>query len=206
MTSRIDKNNPDNFLEQVYENSFAPQIAAAQSLTTWAIDGKVYPTYKKFEKIFENYDNKHKDYGNGWLYYKNDMAYPKDLDGTLDFHRFIKACIADSGLPIKVKDFQKAWGVKYEPGAYSGLHSHTPGKQLTAVLFLTHVEQNDLYPLAGSLVTLQPLDHEINYVQHTPKPGDCIIMDGKVYHGTYPTLNERRVFVCDFEYEVTNID
>lgn len=201
MTSRIDKENPENFLDQMYETSFGPQIRAAQTLTTWVIDGNVYPTYKKFEKIFTDHDKSHKDYGNGYLHYKNDMAYPTDIDGTLDFHRFIKACIADSGLPIKVLDFKKAWGVKYPPGAYSGLHSHTPGKQLTAVLCLNHIEQDDTYPLAGSLVTLQPLDHEINYVQHKLTPGDCIIMDGRVYHGTYPTLNERRVFVCDFNYE-----
>lgn len=204
MTSRIDKNNPDIFLNQIYENRFAPQIRAAQTLTTWAIDGNAYPTYKKFEKIFTDYDKKHKDYGNGWLHYKTDMAYPTDIDETLDFHRFIKACIADSRLPIKVLDFKKAWGVKYPPGAYSGLHSHTPGKQLTAVLCLSYIEQDDIYPLAGSLVTLQPLDHEINYVQHKLKPGDCVIMDGRVYHGTYPTLNERRVFVCDFDYEVVD--
>ena len=204
MTSRIDKINPENFLDDMYDNSFRPQIDAAQALTTWAIDGNHYPTWQKFLKIFENYDKKHKDYGNGWLHYKEEMAYPTDIDGVLDFHRFIKACIADSKLPIQVKDFKKAWGVDYEPGAYSGLHSHTPGQQLTAVLFLTHAEQNEQYPLAGSLITLQPLDHEINYVQHTPKPGDCIIMDGKVYHGTYPTLNQRKVFVCDFDYEVVH--
>lgn len=200
--SRLDKSDPLNFLEGMYENSFSPQIRAAKSLTTWVVDGNRYPTYKKFEQLFTDYDKKHKDYGNGWLHYKNDMAYPTDIDGTLDFHRFIKACIADSGLPIKVLDFKKAWGVKYPPGAYSGLHSHTPGKQLTAVLCLNHIEQDDTYPLAGSLVTLQPTDHEINYVQHKLKPGDCVIMDGKVYHGTYPTLNDRRVFVCDFDYEI----
>ena len=32
--------------------------------------------------------------------------------------------------------------------------------------------------------------------------GDLVIMDGKVYHGVYPTLQERRAFVVDFTYEV----
>jgi hypothetical protein len=29
-----------------------------------------------------------------------------------------------------------------------------------------------------------------------------VIMDGRVFHGTYPTLNERKVFVVDFTYDV----
>ena len=30
-----------------------------------------------------------------------------------------------------------------------------------------------------------------------------VIMDGRVFHGTYPTLNERKVFVVDFNYNPT---
>ena len=32
--------------------------------------------------------------------------------------------------------------------------------------------------------------------------GDVVVMDGKVYHGVYPTLEERKVFVVDFTYDV----
>ena len=202
MESRIDKSNPINFLQDMYEAQYGPRSRALQSTETWVVADLHYPEYKKFEKIFTDYDKKHKDYGNGWLHYKTNMSYPTDIDNTLDFHRFIKESI--DRLPIKVKDFKRAWGVEYTPGAYSGLHCHVPGKQLTAVLFLTSVEQNYEYPLAGSLVTLQPTDHEINYLQHSPAAGNCVIMDGRVYHGTYPTLNDRRVFVCDFDYEHLN--
>jgi hypothetical protein len=196
------KDDLQNNLEGMYEHSFRPQIAAAQSLSTWVIDGNHYPTWRKFLSIFENYDKKHKDWGNGWLYYNDNMADPKEGAGLCDFWKFLRACIADSKLPIELREFKKAWGVDYEPGAYSGMHSHTPGTQLTAVLFLSNAEQNDLYPLAGNLVTLQPLDHEINSITYTAKAGDCVIMDGRVWHGTYPTLNNRKVFVCDFDYEV----
>jgi len=194
----------NDFLEGMYATNFGPQIQGAQALETWVIDGNHYPTWQKFLKIFENFDRKHKDSGNGWLHYKDNMTYPIDIDGIKDFHRFITACVADSKLPIQVKDFKKAWGVDYAPGAYSGFHSHTPGKQLTAVLFLSNAEQTEEYPLAGSLVCLQPLDYEINSITFKPKAGDCVIMDGKVYHGTYPTLNQRKVFVCDFDYEVVH--
>lgn len=193
----------NDFLDNMYQSQMRPLIEGAQALETWIVDGNHYPTYKKFLKLFKEYDQTHKDTGNGVLHYKQDMSYPIDIDGTLDFHRFIKACIADSNLPITVKEFQKAWGVNYENGDYSGFHSHTPGKQLTAVLFLTDAEQNKEYPLAGSLVCLQPLEYEINSVTFTPKAGDCVIMDGKVYHGTYPAISNRKVFVCDFEYEIS---
>lgn len=198
----MDKDNPVTFFEEMYEKNFSPKIRAKQDLKTWVVTDNNYQNYKKFNDIFSNYDEKHKDYGNGYLYYKRDMQYPIDIDPLLDYQKFLKSCISDSDLPIKVKEFRKAWGVHYGPGAYSGLHSHTPGTQLTAVMFLTHADQNESYPLAGNLLTLQPMDHEINYIQHPTKPGDVVIMDGKVFHGTYPTLNDRKVFVCDFDYEL----
>lgn len=199
--SRLDRSSPEAFLNDLFDSSFKPQIQAAQTLETWVITGNHYPTWKKFLPLFDEgvYDKSHKDYSNGYLHYKTDMAYPEDLDPTLDFHRFIKICCAE--LPIKIGNFKKAWGVDYKPGAYSGLHCHAPGKQLTAVLFLTNTKTSEEYPLAGYLTTLQPLEYSTNYLQHVPKAGDCVIMDGRVYHGTYPTLNQRKVFVCDFDYE-----
>ena len=104
-------------------------------------------------------------------------------------------------MPIRIKDFKKAWGVKYPPGAYSGLHSHQPGKQLTSVLFLDTPKPSVEYPLAGCLTTLQPTNSEIQYLTHKPIEGKMVILDGKVWHGSYPTLEDRHVFVVDFEYE-----
>ncbi len=167
-------------------------------LETWVMDELHYADYDKFNKLFTKTNNSHKDWGNGWLYYKNEMQYPIDIDPTMDFQKFIrKSC---ENFPIEITDFKKAWGVDYEAGAYSGMHSHIPGQQLTAVLFLTTAETSDKYPLAGNLVTLQPEDHKISYLAHKAIAGNVVIMDGRVYHGTYPTINNRRVFVCDFDY------
>ena len=58
------------------------------------------------------------------------------------------------------------------------------------------------YPLAGHLATLCPGDYDIDYRTFAPEPGACVIMDGKVFHGTYPALGERRAFVCDFTYDI----
>lgn len=202
MKERISKISPDSFLDDTYETMMAPQVSAMKALDTWVVDDLYYPGWKKFLKLFESYYDRHIDYGNGTLYYKKDMSYPTDIDPKEEYLQFIKFQLQN--LPIRIKDFQKAWGVKYPPGAYSGLHSHVPGKQLTSVLFLDTPKPSITYPLAGSLTTLQPTpDSIINYVQHKPIAGKLVIMDGKVFHGTYPTLEDRHVFVVDMEYETT---
>lgn len=202
MKERISKISPDSFLDDTYETLMAPQISAMKALDTWVVDDLYYPGWKKFLKLFESYYDRHIDYGNGTLYYKKDMSYPTDIDPKEEYLAFIKFQLQN--LPIRIKDFQKAWGVKYPPGAYSGLHSHVPGKQLTSVLFLDTPKPSITYPLAGSLTTLQPTpDSTINYIQHKPIAGKLVIMDGKVFHGTYPTLEDRHVFVVDMEYETT---
>jgi hypothetical protein len=202
MKERISRSSPDSFLNDTYETLMAPQISAMKALDTWVVDDLYYPRWKKFLKLFESYYDRHIDYGNGTLYYKKDMSYPTDIDPKEEYLAFIKFQLQN--LPIRIKDFQKAWGVKYPPGAYSGLHSHVPGKQLTSVLFLDTPKPSITYPLAGSLTTLQPTpDSTINYIQHKPIAGKLVIMDGKVFHGTYPTLEDRHVFVVDMEYETT---
>ena len=130
------------------------------------------------------------------------MTYPTQVDPNLKFQEFVNQSIA--GLPIKNLKFKKSWWLNYPVGAYSGLHSHIPGPQLTAVLFLTTCKTTLEYPLAGSLNTLSNADGQITYEQHQCVAGDVVIMDGNVYHGTYPTLDERKVFVCDFDYEIIN--
>ena len=202
MNSRIENTlGPESFLNDTYSLVYEPVIKAAKEIDTWVVTDMYYAGWRKFLKLFEEggYDKKHKDFGNGYLYYKNDMEYPSNIDPTLDLHTFINFQLQN--MPINVGDFKKAWGVKYPPGGYSALHCHKPGKQLTAILFLDDCRKTTEYPLAGSLTTLQPCeDSVINYVQHPVYAGGMVIMDGKVFHGTYPTLDERRVFVVDFDY------
>ena len=190
--------SPDSFLSGI-TTIMDPTVEKIQTLDTWVVDDLFYPGYKKFLNLFDTSSERHVDYGNGTLYYKKDMSYPTDIDPKEEYLAFIKFQLQN--LPIRVKDFKKAWGVKYPPGAYSGLHSHQPGKQLTSVLFLDTPKPSVEYPLAGCLTTLQPTDSEITYLTHKPIEGKMVILDGKVWHGSYPTLEDRHVFVVDFEYE-----
>jgi|TARA_R110000803_G_scaffold5002_3_gene16663 hypothetical protein len=190
--------SPDSFLSGI-TTMVEPDVQKLQALDTWVVDDLYYPGYKKFLKLFNESSERHVDYGNGTLYYKRNMKYPTDIDPIKEYLSFIKFQLQN--LPIRIKDFQKAWGVKYPPGAYSGLHCHQPGRQLTSVLFLDTPKPSVAYPLAGCLTTLQPADSEITYLTHNPIEGKMVIMDGKVFHGSYPALEDRHVFVVDFEYE-----
>ena len=190
--------DPSSFLNSSYNDP--TQVEQRKTLGTWVVDDLYYGGFKKFLKLFENYDDRHIDYGNGMLYYKNKMAYPIDIDPKQEYLQFIEFQLQN--LPIRVTGFSKAWGVKYPPGGYSGLHSHVPGRQLTSVLFLDTPKPSREYPLAGSLTTLQPTYEEtLNYLKHDPIAGKLVIMDGRVWHGTYPTLEDRHVFVVDMDYE-----
>jgi len=204
----------EDFLNNLWEKRIEPQKTGKTTLETWIIDELFYPDYKKFENIFTNYDETSKQLGNAYLYHKDNMNYPKDIDATLSLQKFITDSVQEN-LPICIKEFRKAWGVKYGQNSYSGFHCHTMtancptdtvnDRQLTAVLFLNSVSTSIEYPMAGNLITLQPLpDYQVNFQTHTPKAGEVVIMDGRVWHGTYPTIDERRVFVCDFLYEVEN--
>jgi len=172
---------------------------------TWLCDEIHYSDYKKFEKIFDVYEDSHFGIGNEFVCHKSNMQWPEEIDPDRILPAFIKETL-ENQLPITVTDFQKAWGVLYKPGNYSGLHAHLPSikksRQLTAVLFLNELKKDSTYKKAGDLVTLVPLEnYEMGLRSYTPKAGDMVIMDGRVYHGVYPTIHERKVFVCDFSYE-----
>jgi hypothetical protein len=180
------------------------RVKGSDKLETWVITENFYPGWEKFLKLFDDkiYDTKKDKLMDYVFYTQGEMEYPEAVDPELDFQKFIKKCIIESELPITMGKCLKAWGLKYPPGSYSGMHCHQPGKQLTCVMFLDNEVVSEQYPLAGSLVTLQPFEHDINHVRVKPTPGGVVIMDGRVFHGTYPTISDRRVFVCDFSYEV----
>jgi hypothetical protein len=57
----------------------------------------------------------------------------------------------------------------------------------------------------GCLYTLlqNPYGYTYDHKFH-PKAGQVIIMDDRVWHGTYPTEDNRRVFVSDFDVDNEN--
>jgi len=160
-----------------------------------------YPSWQRFLNFKQSLEC-HKDWGGGNLYYNKDFEYPIAHDEESDFHDFIRINVEHHYESIKVTKHLKSWWVDYTPGTYSGLHNHKPGQQLTSVLFLSTAKTSEQFPLAGNLVTLQPLIGDLQYNAHEAIEGNCIIMDGNIWHGTYPSIDNRQVFVSDYEYEV----
>lgn len=161
--------------------------------TDWLIISK-YDNYKDFHALFSIDSNKHRDHGGNVVYYLNDYRYPSIEN---NFKQHILETVKDH--PITNIKFAKSWWVDYPVGAYSGVHTHTPGKQFTCILYLTDNETTSEYPYAGSLFAVSK---KYGYKQISPQAGDLVIMDGNVWHGTYPTTSDRKVFVCDFTYEI----
>jgi len=50
-TSRVNKNNPIDFLDDMYDTMFNPQIQAKKMINTWVVDELYYPGFKKFLKL-----------------------------------------------------------------------------------------------------------------------------------------------------------
>ncbi len=205
--------NTEVFLDSLWEKTIEPKKLGHNTLETWVTDEIFYSEYKDFLKIFDSFDETKKQIGNAYLYYKENMSWPDDIDPEKKYQNFLIETL-EKELPIKIKNYKKSWGVKYCPSSYSGFHNHTLNpqeqivsnehRQLTAVMFLNNITTSEEYPLAGALLSLQPLeDYQVNFNTHIPKAGNIVIMDGRVWHGTYPTIDERKVFVVDFEYELT---
>lgn len=160
-----------------------------------------YKDYWKFLPLFDHPKNKHVDYGGAIIQYDDDFAWPYHSTEYLDF---IKNSIAK--YQFKNVEFKKCWWLTYPKNAFSGLHTHEDRgeRTMTCVLFLDTLELSTETPLNGKLkaVTMNPVTGELVSDMIKCIAGDVVIMDGKVYHGVYPTLEERRAFVVDFTYEV----
>ena len=79
------------------------------------------------------------------------------------------------------------------------MHNHTKGRTgCTAVLYFDDIEDqpNDEGAFYAVLQDEKGETH-VNWWQ--PKKGLLLIMDARIWHGAYPTIDERRVMVFDFE-------
>lgn len=160
----------------------------------WFLE-KHYTDYKKFLGLFDGVPAKyHLERGGSNMYYKWDYSYPLEVDPDKEYLEFLKDSI--SGIAPDAK-YASSWWVDYPNGTYSVAHQHVQTKRLTAIMFLTDYEWIRAWPVAGNLYAMSNL---IGYKEWTPNAGDVIIMDGGMYHGSYPAINERKVFVVDFEY------
>ena len=165
----------------------------------WRIDTH-YPEYTRFLGCFELASEHHRDTGGSDVYYCEEYAYPQSIDPDNHFIEFIKQSV--SPLPITNIQFAKSWWIDYPKHSYAGVHAHQPGRQLTAVVFLTTTNNYVESPHHGNLFTLHSKNDNMLYNDYPTIAGNVHILDGTIWHGTYPTLDNRKVFVCDFTYDI----
>lgn len=102
-----------------------------------------------------------------------------------------------------------AWTVNYFEGGWQAGHchatdrmGHTNKRFISTVMFFDHIEPTRDNRWNGCLYTL--LQNQFGYTydhKFHPSPGRVVIMDDRVWHGTYPTEDNRRVFVSDFNID-----
>tara|TARA_B110000908_G_scaffold48139_1_gene58796 strand:- start:457 stop:1062 length:606 start_codon:yes stop_codon:yes gene_type:complete len=164
-----------------------------------------YADYNKFLDLFDNPPKSHVDYGGAIIQYNDDdFSYPYNVDQQGIYLEWIKKSIEK--FQFKNVKFKKCWWLTYPENTFSGLHTHEDRGQriMTCVMFLNTISVSTLTPLNGKLkaITMNPVTGELVSDMIKCIAGDVVVMDGKVYHGVYPTLEERKVFVVDFTYDV----
>tara|TARA_A100001388_G_scaffold231988_1_gene184478 strand:- start:2991 stop:3599 length:609 start_codon:yes stop_codon:yes gene_type:complete len=105
--------------------------------------------------------------------------------------------------------WNSSWTVNYFGGGWQAGHFHSTdrmGQQnkrfISTVMFFDNIEPTRDNRWNGCLYTL--LQNQYGYTydhKFHPSPGRVVIMDDRVWHGTYPTEDNRRVFVSDFDID-----
>jgi hypothetical protein len=173
----------------------------------WFFDVQ-YPNYKKFLDLFDIDKRPSYKYKlpTGSLdadsYSDADFAYPHDIDQG-EYAKFITDTVQEQ-FPIKDVKLLRTWWVHYPAfkNTFVGVHRHESPNVFTTVLFLEgHVSGNHMLE-PGTLFAIVADGQKTKMEQWEPVPGTVVLMDGMVYHGTYPTQFDRKVLVCDFEYNI----
>jgi hypothetical protein len=163
-----------------------------------------YPNYEKFLNLYNLESYKFNlPHGNGgaYMYSLADLKYPKVLDPNKDYIKYVEETIQEH-LPLKNIRLSESWWLDYPSGSYSGIHQHKNGQIFTTVLFLESDATLPHLSEPGCLFAFTVEEGKPVLHEWEPQPGKLVLMDGQIYHGTYPTQFKRKVLVCDFSYEL----
>jgi len=180
----------------------------------WVVSA-VYPNYKDLEKFFDFSDA---DITDGTLT-MNGIQKSLELNEWTkereDYKLWLLDIFKQIEAPIKQitdkTDNQKynAWTINYFPGGWQAGHFHSTNKMnqqnkrfASSVMFFDDIRPTKKNKQNGCLYTLMqdPSGYTYDHKFH-PTPGRVVVMDDRVWHGTYPTEDNRRVLVWDFDYE-----
>ena len=159
------------------------------------------PMWKEYEELFDT------DHPNlvepGKSTTVNGYQVPHTLEETKGIANFIiektNSVLQEGKILCSLQTHIQTWSIKYYPGGWKGLHNHEKGKTgCTAVLYFDNIEDqpNDE---GAFYAILQDESGETHVEWWQPQQGKLLVMDSRIWHGAYPTIDERRVMVFDFK-------
>ena len=188
----------------------------------WMIDTSC-PDYMDWEPVFEEKGYAYPEY---WQVGNGGNQYYVPLDKIPAFvEPFVVDKLKKFNIPVKSAGYDNAWSIDYDPGGYHSHHIHyvegewglrgvaSPGGCSFSVVFFFD-EPEELpepeirkFPLKrhgpGYLYAL-PVDEngDMCYYGFQPKPSRAVFLSDQIWHGTYPTIkNKRRSVVIEYRCE-----
>lgn len=178
----------------------------------WLIETK-FPYIDKFEPLL---------YKGGEDYsYKSLTNFGSQRDLPIDENQELVECLIEQtnkefneqGMPCVAHTAIRIWNIIYREHGYQCMHTHSDEghynimeskKGILSIVISFDTIPNSQADYNGCLYALLPEpDGTMHYKPIPSIRGKMVIFDAAVWHGVYPTTQERRVLVCDLEYELT---
>ena len=172
----------------------------------WIVTAE-YPFYQDLEKLF---DFTNQDISKGSCTVNGIQKPIEDSeweDERLEYKKWFLDIFKQIDLPInKINDRgkneqgHKAWTINYFPGGWQAGHFHSTRKTdqsnkrfASSVMFFDELTPTKKNPFNGCLTTVlqDPNGYSYDHKFH-PTPGKVVVMDDRVWHGSYPTTRPPR--------------
>ena len=101
----------------------------------------------------------------------------------------------------------KAWTINYFPGGWQAGHFHSIDRAYqqnrrcaSSVMLFDHITPTKQNQFNGCMYAVMQNQYGYTYDhKFHPTPGRVVVMDDRVWHGAYPTEDNRRCLVWDFD-------
>ena len=179
----------------------------------WIVSA-VYPDYEDMVKLF---DFTNSDISKGSCTVDGIQKPLEDKEWAVERNRYkewLLDIFSQVNVPIQTiternteEQQHKAWTINYFPGGWQAGHFHSTDKVAqnnkrfaSSVMFFDNLQPTKTNKFNGCLyTTLQgPNGYTYDHKFH-PTPGRVVVMDDRVWRGTYPTEDNRRCLVWDFD-------
>lgn len=178
----------------------------------WIVSA-IYPHYKDLEDLF---DFTTADISKGTCTV-NGIQKPLENDEwdkqRLEYKNWLLDCFKQVDLPITQISERtegqesKAWTINYFPGGWQAGHFHSTDRMAqsnrrfaSSVMLFDHITPSKTNQFNGCMYTVMQNQYGYTYDhKFHPTPGRVVVMDDRVWHGAYPTEDNRRCLVWDFD-------